>query len=124
VEFANASYRERGDGPGLTSTGMVWFWQQFMGPDWRADHTTQDARAVLMRQPWQRVPPPVVVTLAWHDPLHNEGLAYAKLLQRAGGQVTLLEALDMAHGFLRHCRVVPAAQSHVEQAADSLLALL
>lgn len=120
MNFANVSYAERGAGPGLTHAGMVWFWQQLMG----SAVPSQDARAVLMRQSWQRKPPPGLVSVAWHDPLHDEGVAYARLLERAGGQVQLFDAQDMAHGFLRQCLVNEAAQRHVARAASGLLRLL
>jgi acetyl esterase len=92
-----------------------------MGSLWQAEAPSGDARAVLMRQTWTRVPPPTVVSVAWHDPLHDEGVAYAGLLEQAGGRVTLLGAGDMAHGFLRQCRINTSARDHVERAADALL---
>lgn len=117
-DFGNRSYTERGGGPGLTSAAMVWFWEQFVGAG------PLDARAVALRQDWTRTPPPTVVTLAWHDPLHDEGLAYARHLERAGGRTALLVAEDMAHGFLRQCRANASARAHTEQAADALASLL
>ena len=118
VDFANMSYTERGSGPGLTSAAMRWFWEQFL----TGYPAAPDARAVLMQQTWRRKPPPTVVTVAWHDPLHDEGAAYAALLQRAGANVELQVAADMAHGFLRQCRINDAARGHVERAADAFLA--
>ena len=120
MDFANTSYSQRGSGPGLTRAAMQWYWEQFLG-DAGPNH---DPRAVLMRQLWTRVPPPTVVSLAWHDPLHDEGAAYAALLQHAGGTVQLLTAPDMAHGFLRHGRVNTSARGHVERAALALKQLL
>jgi acetyl esterase len=99
---------------------MAWFWDQFLGDPAAHD----DARAVLMRQRWERRPPPTTVCLAAHDPLHDEGVAYAGLLRAAGAPVTLQVAPDMAHGFLRYCWVNAPARRHVEAAADSLLAQL
>lgn len=64
--------------------------------------------------------PATVVALAWHDPLHDEGVAYAQLLRDAGADVQVHTANDMSHGFLRHCLVVPAAREHVRQVAGSL----
>ena len=43
--------------------------------------------------------PPAVVALAAHDPLYEEGLAYAARLQAAGVKVELLEFPDMFHQF-------------------------
>jgi acetyl esterase len=66
-----------------------------------------------MRQVWARVPPPTVVAVAWHDPLHDEGVAYAALLEKAGGQVVLQTAPDMAHGYLRQCWVNDSSRAHL-----------
>lgn len=119
-DFTNRSYTERGAGPGLTSAGMVWFWDQFVG----ASPAQVDPRAVAMRQDWTRTPPPTAITLAWHDPLHDEGVAYAELLRRAGGRTELLAAEDMAHGFLRQCRANASARAHTEAVLDRFLGLL
>ncbi len=99
---------------------MVWYWEQLLG----SAQPITDARAVPMRQQWQRPPPPTVVCLAWHDPLHDEGVAYADLLRRAGADVRLHDAQDMAHGFLRQCRINASARQHVETVADRLLECL
>ncbi len=120
MDFANASYLRQDTGPGLTNAAMAWYWEQFLGTAAPSD----DARAVLMRQRWQRPPPPTVVTLAWHDPLHDEGATYAELLRAAGAQVQVQDALDMAHGFLRLCRVNTSADAHVRAATAALLRLL
>jgi len=120
MDFGNASYLRQTSGPGLTDAAMRWYWEQFLGDTQRSD----DAAAVLMRQRWQRPPPPTVVSLAWHDPLHDEGAAYARLLRAAGAEVVMQDAMDMAHGFLRHCRVNASAGAHSRAAAGALLRLL
>ena len=120
MDFTNTSYTERSSGPGLTGAGMVWFWEQFLGNA----KPSQDPRAVLLHQQWRRTPPPTVVSLAWHDPLHDEGVAYAELLRGAGARVQLLVAPDMVHGFLRQCRIDAAAAGHVAQATRAFLACL
>ena len=117
MDFENTSHARTGAGPGLTSAGMVWYWAQLLG----SAQPVNDSRAVLMRQQWERRPPPTVVSLAWHDPLYDEGAAYAGLLQAAGADVRVLDARDMAHGFLRQCRINTAARGHVEAVADALL---
>lgn len=117
MAFDNTSHTRTSGGPGLTSASMVWYWAQLLG----SAQPVNDSRAVLMRQRWDRRPPPTVVSLAWHDPLHDEGAAYAGLLQASGADVRLLEARDMAHGFLRQCRINTAAHGHVKAVADALL---
>jgi acetyl esterase len=117
MDFANTSHSRTGAGPGLTSAGMVWYWEQLLG----SAQPVSDSRAVLMRQQWGRRPPPTVVSLAWHDPLYDEGAAYAGLLQAGGADVHVFDARDMAHGFLRQCRINAAARGHVQAVADALL---
>ena len=117
MDFGNTSYTRSGGGPGLTASAMAWYWEQLLGDA----QTSTDPRAVPVLQQWQRLPPPSVVSLAWHDPLHDEGLAYANLLRRAGADVRLQVAPDMAHGFLRYCSINTSARRHVAAAADGLL---
>ena len=120
MQFDNTSYTERGNGPGLMKAGMMWFWEQFLG----SIEPTDDPRAVLMRQVWTSKSPPTVVSVAWHDPLHDEGVDYAALLEKAGGQVTLHTAPDMAHGYLRQCWVNDSARGHLLAAIESVRVLL
>lgn len=126
MQFTNRSYSERGSGPGLTRDGMVWFWQQFLNPAQAASHlrASNDPRIVPMQQSWAQSPPPAVIIAAWHDPLYDEAVTYAKHLQQAGGKVVMQSAPDMAHGFLRQARAVPAAQAHVLAAVHAFRALL
>lgn len=126
MQFKNRSYRERGQGLGLTSDAMQWFWQQFLCPDMPlAQHVLQlDARALPMRQNWALPPPPTVIVAAWHDPLYDEGVQYAQLLHAAGGIVRLHSAPDLPHSFLRFTGVVPAAHTHMLDAVKAFITLL
>jgi acetyl esterase len=126
MQFANRSYTERGAGPGLTRDGMAWFWAQFLNPQQPASELkpSKDPRIVPMQQVWKQAPPPTVIIAAWHDPLYDEAVSYAQLLSRAGGRVVMQSAPDMAHGFLRQARAVPAACAHVLAAVHAFRALL
>ncbi len=126
IQFGNRSYTERGSGPGLTRDGMIWFWHQFMSTASPAAAlpSMDDPRVVPMQQAWERTPPPTVILSAWHDPLYDESVSYAKLLAKAGGKVVLKSAPDMAHGFLRQAWVVSSASAHVLAAAHAFRTLL
>jgi acetyl esterase len=125
IQVNNDSYSQRGAGPGLTGDGMRWFWEQFLGSALSESmHASKDPRAVPMRQTWRQVPPPAVITAAWHDPLYDEAVTYAQLLSRAGGRVLMQHAPDMAHGFLRQAYVSPSARSHVLAAVHAFVALV
>jgi len=64
--------------------------------------------------------PPVVMVLAECDPLRDEGIAYAGLLEHFGVPVQLLEARGMPHGFLRMGGLVPEALEVVDDLATHL----
>ncbi len=68
--------------------------------------------------------PPAVVLLAECDPLRDEGLAYAGLLEHFGVAVELLEAKGMPHGFLRMGGVVPEALAALDDLAEHVGRLL
>jgi acetyl esterase len=68
--------------------------------------------------------PPAVMVLAECDPLRDEGLAYAGLLEHFGVRVTLLEARGMPHGFLRMGGRVPEALEVVDDLATHLHRLI
>ena len=55
-----------------------------------------------------------------HDPLLDEGLAYAERLRQAGVTVTALDMTDQAHGILNLGRAVAASAWIIDFAAASL----
>jgi acetyl esterase len=61
--------------------------------------------------------PPAIVVVAECDPLRDEAVAYAGLLEHFGVRVELLEAEGMIHGFLRLPTMVPAALEIVDDLA-------
>jgi len=65
---------------------------------------------------------PAIVVVAECDPLRDEGVAYAGLLEHFGVPTELLEAEGMLHGFLRHGVVVPDALDIVDDIAAHLAA--
>lgn len=115
-DFRTKSYIERGQ-DSLTRDAMRWFWEQYLDQSMPTDAwATNDARIDLLLQRWQGAPPSAVVLTAWHDPLCDEGLAYAQALATAGATVHSLCAADMPHGFGRYCGVSHSAARHLSQA--------
>ena len=64
--------------------------------------------------------PAAVVVVAQCDPLRDEGVAYAGLLEHFGVAVELLEAEGMIHGFLRVGSTVPDALSITDDLAEHM----
>ena len=79
--------------------------------DWRA--------SPLLADSVEGVPPAFVLTVG-HDPLLDEGLAYAERLRQAGVTVTALDMTNQAHGILNLGRAVAASAWIIDFAAASL----
>lgn len=82
--------------------------------DWR-DHT--DPRVSPLMFSDLSGAPPAIVLVAECDPLRDEAVAYAGLLEHFGVRVELLEAEGMLHGFLRLGTTVPEALAIVDDLA-------
>jgi acetyl esterase len=61
--------------------------------------------------------PSAIVVVAECDPLRDEAVAYAGLLEHFGVRVELLEAEGMIHGFLRLPTIVPEAVAIIDDLA-------
>jgi acetyl esterase/lipase len=90
------SYRECGDGFGLTAAGMRRYWELYLDG---ADGRDPDA-SPLQAEDLSGLPPAFVLTLR-HDVLRDEGETYARALEAAGVPVTLRRYDGAVHGFLR-----------------------
>ncbi|CAM2138819.1 acetyl esterase [Pararobbsia alpina] len=99
------SYERFANGPGLTRDDMTWFWSMFLGAPvgnegagakWMAD-----ARVNMIASTPEHAPADAIVMVAGIDPLRDEGVDYAHFLELHGGDVELIEAGDMTHGFAR-----------------------
>ena len=63
---------------------------------------------------------PAFISCAELDPLRDEAVAYAGLLEHFGVRVEILEAEGMLHGFLRMGHVIPDAMDIVDDVATHL----
>jgi acetyl esterase len=91
-------------------------YRQYLG-DW-SDHT--DPRVTPLMFDDLTGAPPAIVLVAQFDPLRDEGVAYAGLLEHFGVSVELLEAEQMVHGFLEMGAFVPATLAVVDDLAEHL----
>jgi acetyl esterase len=110
------SYKRVTEGVLLTAGSMAWFIDLYLNnvaerTDWRGS----PIRAADL----SKTPPAFVLTVA-HDPLCDEGIAYAKRLEQEGVRVTHLHLSDQIHGFLTMGRIVRASAL----VTDAMAALL
>ena len=104
------SYRRVTSGVPLTAATMHYFINHYTPEasdrlDWRAS----PAKASSLRG----TPPALVVTVA-HDPLCDEGRAYAQRLEDDGVRVSAIHLSDHMHGMLMHGRLIRASNLMVD----------
>jgi acetyl esterase len=106
------SYTEYAIGCGLDASVMCWFWDQYLSGVSPADPHISPLRL-------ENVPslPPTLVATAEHDPLRDEGIAYADKLRTAGANVTHLHYPDMHHNFPVH----PGTVARFPQSVEALV---
>jgi acetyl esterase len=111
----SASYVENGEGKLLTAATMRWFRGHYVGDEHGAD---PDASPLLAAD-LAGVAPAHVVT-AGHDPLRDEGDAYAERLAAAGVTVDHDRYPTMIHGFIALSMVTPTTDEALDKAGKLL----
>jgi acetyl esterase len=103
-------------GPGvpLTSATMKWF------IDYYAKGHETDWRASPIRAASVAGTAPAMVLTCTHDPLRDEGIDYAKRLEREGVRVVHLHYSDQIHGFTGMGRLIRAADQAIDMMARAL----
>ena len=100
----------------LTTAGMHWFIDLYLNDrrkalDWRASPLRAASLAGVA---------PALVFTAYHDPLCDEGEAYAERLEREGVHVNRVRFGDQIHGFLTMGKFIPAADTMIDMASAAL----
>jgi acetyl esterase len=93
--FSTASYAENGTGHVLSEQQMRWFWDCYT----RGVEDTDDWRLSPLRCADVGGVAPALVITAEHDPLRDEGEAYAERLRDAGVPVEMTRYAGMIHPF-------------------------
>lgn len=115
-ELVTQSAHDFGNGFLLETDHMRFDYEQYLG-GW-SDHS--DPRVNLLMNTDLVGVPPAIVVVAQFDPLRDEGISYAGLLEHFGVPVEVLEAEGMVHGFVRLGGVVPEALAILDDVAQHL----
>jgi len=104
------------DGVPLTSSTMKWFIDHYM----RSRSDELDWRASPLRAASVAGTAPALVLTVGHDPLRDEGIAYAQRLEREGVRVIHIHYSDQVHGFMSMGKMIRAADQAIDQMARAL----
>jgi len=114
-----ASYRDFGEGHGLTAASMQRFWNVYLDG---SDGMHPDASP--LRADDLAGSPPAFVLTAGFDPLRDEAEAYCEALRDAGVEVDCHRYDGAIHGFWRWLAVTELSRRAVEDVAGALRARL
>lgn len=100
----------------LTSGSMDWFEASYAADpvDWRYDPLAISQAGL----------PPTLVLTASHDPIRDQGRAYAAACAEAGVEVAYLEAEGTIHGFICLRKALPSGNADIARAVAVLKSLI
>jgi acetyl esterase len=101
------SYETNGYDYMTTKASMEWFYEHYLADP--ADASNPYA-VPLLAEDFRGLPPAHVLT-AEYDPLHDEGVAYARKLADAGVPTTTSEYAGAIHGFIWMSGVIDLGRS-------------
>ena len=121
ADIETRSYLEHANSPALSRAEMIESLEALLGPqgsaNWSdplgAPNTAQDVSGL----------PPTFITVAAHDPLHDDGVVFAAKLKAAGVPVSLREEPTLAHSYWRsrhHSKAAMAGFRAIAQAVRHL----
>jgi acetyl esterase len=120
ADLERSSYSEYADGYFLTKNMMKWFWDNYV-PDLAQ---RREVYAFPLQASIEQLTglPPAHIQVAGNDVLRDEGVAYARKLDAAGVEVTLVSYDGMIHdyGFVNYLSRFPTVRTALHQAAEEL----
>jgi acetyl esterase len=111
-----ASYRDNAEGYFLTADAMTWFWKHYVNDEGDRVHPYA---APINASELRDLPPALVIT-AEHDPLRDEGEAYAARLRGAGVPVTCTRYDGTIHSFVSFAANLDVGKRAFEQIVAAL----
>ena len=112
LRMDTGSYARITEGVPLTAATMRYFVNHYAPEPWQR----MDWRASPLRASSLAGTPPALVLTVAHDPLADEGRAYATRLEAEGVRVTSLHLSDQIHGLLTMGRIIGAGDAVLQYA--------
>jgi acetyl esterase len=112
-DLVSGSYEEMANAPGLTTADVVYYRSVLQAPagDPVAGALAQSSFAGL---------PPTFITVAYFDPLRDDGRNYAAKLAQAGVEVWFREEPQMVHAWLRARHMSDGARTGFRALCDAV----
>jgi acetyl esterase len=121
ADMDSESYTRNADAPCLSRAEMLYFLESFLGPRWGPNWSDPYALPNLATDVSRL--PPAFITVAAHDPLHDDGVLFAEKLKLAGIPVALRREPALAHSYMRARHVSPPAMAGFRAIAAAIRAL-
>lgn len=102
-------------GNGLDRESMQWFYNHYCPPEQRSD-----PRASPLLAPDLTGAAPAHIIVAGHDPLYDDGVAYARRLAEAGVRTTLSIYPGQIHGFYAMTRFLAGGREAQGEVIDAI----
>jgi acetyl esterase len=121
ADMTTPSYRRNAHAPCLTADEMDYFLEAFLGPS-DAPARRDPTALPLLAEDLSGLPP-AYVTVAAHDPLHDDGLRFFERLVAAGVPARLRREPALAHSYMRarhHSRPAMAGFRAIAEAVRCL----
>ena len=121
ADFETGSYRRNAQSPNLSRAEMMDYARAFLGPE--SGPSWRDPLALPNLAPDVSGLPPSFITVAGHDPLHDDGAIFHAKLQAAGVGSILREEPALAHSYWRarhHSRAAMAGFRAIVEAVRQL----
>lgn len=114
--FDTDSYRAFADGYSLTREAMRFCWSSYLA----SDDAGASAHASPLRAASLARLPPATVLVCEYDPLHDEGVAYARRLREQAVPADCVTLPGMIHACMHMAGLAPAARMLFDAAGDAV----
>ncbi len=118
ADMTTDSHRRNENAPGLSRDEMRGYLEALLGPE--GGKNWSDPLALPNLEEDVSALPPSFITVARHDPLHDDGVIFHRKLKAAGVAATLREEPTLAHSYWRARHASKAAMAGFKAIAEAV----